>query len=217
MKGFSAGTAIWLALAASAGAQQLPHEPLVRADASGTIGWFNGRTADAEPYDEWYNRSFYGGIEAGWYWTDHLKTEIDFGANTRGQRYAGRPVIVQGISTYEASRIAFSKRKVAISQQYQFVRNAWFHPHVAAGLDFSWERTAEETQAIFVADRITYQPRVLRAPSTTVSTDLVARPFVDVGFKAYMTPRGFFRTDLRIGGRKRVDEALLRFGFGVDF
>jgi hypothetical protein len=32
-----------------------------------------------------------------------------------------------------------------------------------------------------------------------------------------MSRRAFFRTDLRLTFRSRVDEVLMRFGFGVDF
>ena len=48
-------------------------------------------------------------------------------------------------------------------------------------------------------------------------TSTEVRPFVATGFKAYMTQRAFFRSDVRVGVRDGVDEVLLRFGFGVDF
>jgi hypothetical protein len=214
MKALTAAAVIWLCFAVSAGAQPLPSAPLMKGDASGTIGWFNTHN---EEYEDWSNRSLYGGITAGWYWNDHLKTEIDFGANTAAHLYDAHPIVLQGISTYQASRVAFSKKKLAVSQQYQFFRNAWFHPHAAGGVDFSWERTDETIQPVYATDPLTRQPRIIRDRTTIVERDLVVRPFVDVGFKAYMTPRGFFRTDLRVGGSKRIDEVLLRFGFGVDF
>ena len=37
------------------------------------------------------------------------------------------------------------------------------------------------------------------------------------GFKAYVTQRAFLRSDVRFLFSDRLEEALLRFGFGVDF
>jgi hypothetical protein len=43
------------------------------------------------------------------------------------------------------------------------------------------------------------------------------RPFAGFGFKSYMTPRSFFRSDVKLVFRDGIDEVLLRLGFGVDF
>ena len=48
-------------------------------------------------------------------------------------------------------------------------------------------------------------------------TDIFVSLFVSAGFTAYLTQRGFFRSDLKVTLRDGVDEVLLRFGFGVDF
>jgi hypothetical protein len=56
-------------------------------------------------------------------------------------------------------------------------------------------------------------PEQREGPRTEVSV----RPFLATGFKAYMTPRGFFRSDIRVGFRGGADQVLLRFGFGIDF
>ena len=45
----------------------------------------------------------------------------------------------------------------------------------------------------------------------------LTRPFATFGVKAYVTPRAFVRTDLRLVFDKGIDEALVRFGLGVDF
>lgn len=49
------------------------------------------------------------------------------------------------------------------------------------------------------------------------TTTLRVRPCLETGFKAYMTPRAYFRGDMRVLVHKGIDEVLLRCGFGVDF
>ena len=196
-----------------------PPSPVARWDLAGTLGWFNADKGDAtrESYNDWYNSSVYGGIGAGWYWTDHHKTEIDFAATSGGDVHAAVPFVVGTQPTYTTSRFFFTTRRLAVSQQYQAFRNAWFHPHVAAGLDVTWETSREERSATILYDGNRPPREVLPARTIGPEVDLMVRPFAAVGFKAYMTQRAFFRSDLRFTFGDGVDEALWRFGMGVDF
>jgi opacity protein-like surface antigen len=210
------------ATAVSAAAQTVPPppSPIARADFTATIGWFNANKSDLsrEGYNDWYNSSGYGGIGAGWYWTDNHKTEIDFGATTSGDVYTSERIVVNGQSTYRNARYEFTTRKLTIGQQYQAYRNAWFHPHVAAGLDLTWETRREERSPYYIYDRPGGVAQLIQPEQPPErDVELVARPFAAVGFKAYMTPRAFFRSDMRFTFESGVDEVLLRFGFGVDF
>ena len=101
---------------------------------------------------------------------------------------------------------------------YQFYRNAWAHPHVAAGVDLTWETHEQEDQPVFFYDSQSRVSPVLQ-PARTIgpSTELLVRPFVELGTKLYVSPRSFFRTDLRVTLGGGAEEVLLRFGFGVDF
>lgn len=197
-----------------------PPSPIARGDVTATLGWFNADKGNLsrEHYNDWYNSSLYGGIGAGWYWTDNHKTEIDFGATTGGDIYTSSQIVIDNQQTYTNSRFFFSTRKLTLSQQYQAYRNLWFHPHVAAGVDLTWETTREERSPIIVYDIEARTGRHV-APAQTFGPDveLVVRPFAAVGFKAYMTPRSFFRSDMRFTIRDGIDEVLWRFGFGVDF
>ena len=56
-----------------------------------------------------------------------------------------------------------------------------------------------------------------RSESLTPGSDVIVRPLVAVGFKAYLSRRAFFRTDSRLTLEPRVQHVLIRFGFGVDF
>lgn len=214
--------ALFLAVAASAASAQTtsPPSPIARGDVTGTLGWFNANKDELsrDRYNDWYNDSLYGGIGAGWYWTDNHKTEIEVAGTTQGDLYTSWPVVIDNQSTYRSGRYFISTRKLTLSQQYQAYRNVWFHPHIAAGVDFTWETTRAELSPVFLYDSVSRTSRQIQpAERTGADVDFVARPFVGVGFKAYMTPRGFFRTDMRFAIRGGVDEVVWRFGFGADF
>jgi hypothetical protein len=193
--------------------------PPQRADFHVVAGWQHlHREQPQQPYNDWMNGIFYAGAGAGWYWTEHLKTQIDFGAGTEGRQYRYNQVTVGGNPSYESSRVTVSQQSLAIGQQYQFFRNAWFHPRVGGGVDLARETTTTEFEGTTVYDPVTRVYRQL-LPRRTEGPDsrFVARPFVEAGFKAYMTRRSFFTADTRVKFRGNIDEVLFRFGFGVDF
>jgi opacity protein-like surface antigen len=219
MKSIMFGATAWLLAAGAAGAQDLPRGPLTRGDTHFVIGWQNLHKEQPQPhYNDWVNAIFYGGAGAGWYWTEHLKTQVDFGAGTRGHQYRYEPIIVNGQTTGSSSRISVRQQSVAVAQHYQFFRNQWFHPHVGAGVDVARETTTEEYQPVAVFDNVTRIYSQVR-PARTEGPDhrMIARPFAETGFKAYMTQRAFFTADTRVMFRKGPDEVLFRLGFGVDF
>lgn len=185
---------------------------------AGVIGSQSVNTAAPDPYDADFEHSFFGGISSGWHWTDHLKTEIDFGGATQSRVYRGTRLVVEGHQTYLVSERTFSRRTLGIGQQYQFFRNVWFHPHVGAGANLTWERSTLHVNPIVIYDEVTRASRVV-APARIEAprTDFAVNPFLESGFKAYMTQAAFFRSDLRVALRGGVDEVLIRFGFGIDF
>lgn len=197
-----------------------PPSPVSRRDFGATLGWFNANKSelDADPYDDWYGRSLHGGLAAGWYWTDHLKTEVDVGATTTAKLRTYPRRVIDGQQTNTPIEYSFSTRKLAVAQLYQGLRNQWVHPYAAVGVEATWERVSESHGPTFVYDQTTRTSRqVLPARTAGPETDLVVRPFGAVGFKAYLTPRSFFRSDLRLTFRGGIDEVLARFGFGFDF
>ena len=195
-----------------------PAGPVMRGDVQGVIGWQNLRDHEAQDhYNDWVNDIFYGGVGAGWYWTDHHKTVIDFGAGTRGSTYHYQNIVVGGAMTYEASRLHTQQTSLAIGQQYQFFRNQWFHPHIGAGIDVARRSFVQEYQPVTVYDSASRTSRVISDGRTETDTDVVTRPFLETGFKAYLSRKAFFTSDARVLFRSGVDEVLFRFGFGVDF
>lgn len=195
-----------------------PAAPIMRGDVHAVVGWQNLRDhAARDHYNDWVNDIFYGGAGAGWYWNDHLKTQVDFGAGTRGDIYSYRDVVIGGVPTIEPLRRRTQQASLAIGQHYQFFRNQWFHPHVGAGLDFARRSNVEEYQPVTVYDSVSRTARVVSGERTERSTDFSTRTFVETGFKAYMTRKSFFTSDARVLFRSGFDEVLFRFGFGVDF
>jgi outer membrane protein with beta-barrel domain len=186
--------------------------PVSRADVSGTLGWLNANKTELDGFsgsNDWYNRSLYGGAGLGWYWTDHWKTQIEGGLSSSAELRVYSQALIDGRTASLSSNYTFVTRRLAIGQQYQFFRNQWVHPFAGVGLDLTWEQT-DRTDEIYwsLPVRTTAYPR---------RTELLTRPFATFGVKAYITPRAFVRTDMKLVFDKGVDEALLRFGIGVDF
>jgi len=204
-----AGATAALLLAAPCQAQTssaLP-SPLSRIDVAGNVGWLSANAGDEIRYDRWFTTGA-AGLTAGWYWTDHLKTEIEAGWSATDKR---RTVVfvAQSITSYRELEIEHSGYRFAVGQYYQFRRNALFHPYVGIGADVARERVSEH--------QLGYQGLPPGITASPPRTDVDVRPFAAVGFKAYMTPRAFFRTDLKLVVRGGVDQALTRVGFGFDF
>jgi hypothetical protein len=203
-------------VAGTAAAQADP--PVIRGDVAASVGWLASNTAPSTPYDDsdWLD-SFVGAVSAGWHWTDNLKTELDLGASTNVSAYRTDPVTIGGRATYQTTRTTSSRRTVGLAQQYQFFHNVWFHPHVAAGAAITWERAVARGNPIFVYDVARGAQFGASGTAERTRTTVAVRPFVASGFKAYMSDRVFFRSDIRVALRGGTDDVLLRVGIGVDF
>lgn len=193
--------------------------PLARGDVSGTVGVESVNARDDTFFrSHRFDGGFYGTVAGGWYWTENLKTEIDFGGRTKGRVWMSAPVLISGVQTFYPTDKTFSRQTLGVGQQYQFFHNAWFHPHLGAGANLTWERSTLHRGATTVYDPATRTSRIV-APERTdpAKTDFRVSPFVEAGFKGYMTPRTFFRGDLRVAFHRGVDDVVTRFGFGFDF
>ena len=194
--------------------------PVSRAELSGTLGWLATNRelpAGFEYGDDWQD-SLFAAATAGWYWTDHVKTDLEFGAGTEATAYRSQQIVIDGRPASEFVESRYSRRTLSLGQHYQFFRNAWFHPHVGAGLNVSFEDVTNHSRPIVLYGDPADGPRVVRPEQVDgPHADVLVSPFVSAGFKAYLTQHGFFRSDLKVTLRDGVDEVLLRFGFGVDF
>jgi hypothetical protein len=217
MKGMGLLATVWL-LSASAVSAQAPASDIVRPDLAGSIGWLHANKSSLDSYNDWYNRGLQGAVTLGWYWSTHVKTEVEASASTRGDFYASRTISINGFPAHVFSEYSFVTRRITVGQQYQFGENAWFHPHLGAGLDLNWETVSRRDQEVVLYNPATRQHGGIVAPvERPEETDLHVRPYVSAGFKAYVTPRAFVRSDTRLVLGKRLEDVVVRFGVGVDF
>jgi len=207
--------------AAGAAAQDVMNVPPTRGDAHFAIGWQNLREKQADestPYrNDWLNSIFFAGAGGGWYWTEHLKTQVEFGGGTSGRQYRFSQQIAGGATTYSQSELRLRETNVDVVQQYQFFHNQWFHPHVGLGVDVARRHSSEHYYPITVFDNVTRTTRSLSPEHTEVENEWLVKPIADLGFKAYMTRRSFFTTDAKLRCKSGIDEFRLRLGFGIDF
>src|SRR5262245_28658106 len=113
---------------------------LFRADTAATIGWFSADRTEPEDCCGGWSSSFLKGFGGGYYWTDHLKTELDIswpGTTTAFTYGASRPT-TGDVFTYEEH--SYKTLKVSASQLYQFGQNAVVHPFVGIGVDVDSDR-----------------------------------------------------------------------------
>ena len=214
----------WLICAASVAGQTPEASPAAgRADFHAAIGWQNLRMdRDNDPFDRpdhnWTHAILYGGGGVGWYWTEHLKTQVDAGGGTPARHYQYRARTINGFQASEISRVRVTRPSVALSQHYQFFRNEWFHPRLGAGVDIAWQTKTEIFDPVFGYDPVARTSRQLAPARTEGPTrSVIVRPFGELGFKAYMTRRAFFTGDMRLMVHGGIDQVLFRAGFGVDF
>ena len=214
----TAAAVMTLAAAAPAWSQTRPlPSPLARVDTTIVVGWLNVNKAELDEYDNWYSTPSAGGA-VGWYWTDHLKTEVEYIASSEVDREVYTFRREGPVSINRESRFQFGTRRLAVGQHYQFMRNVTFHPYIAAGLDVNWESIEREDGEERIFDSNAPQPRTGAPPERFPKrTEVHARPFAGLGFKAYMAPRSYFRTDLKFVIDGGVEEVMMRFGIGVDF
>jgi hypothetical protein len=210
--------ALCCTLAVPAHSQPAPPGPEVRADVSGTLGWAHARFDDTGAHAQWDHGIVHGAVGAGWYWTDHLETEVELFGNGTAEIFAFERVESVAQTTYRSSRIERRSAGLGLSQLFQFFRNAWFHPYVGAGLDLRRETREEEVEPVVAFDNVTQRPVTIEPARRIGPTSaLAARAFAIGGLKAYLSQRALFRSDLRIGLDTEAGDVVVRAGFGVDF
>jgi hypothetical protein len=218
---FRAAVLLATLLSASlAGAQNdsivsLAPEHLPRWDVAGHADWFGGNKSDVTlDGGNWYGAASLG-ASAGYYWTPHVKVEADVSATTEGKVFIYQQVPTQGLfSRYGTQHVRSTSASGGLT--YQFLENRWFHPFIGGGGEVVRETARTELREQMPCTRTPCPLPVLLPTETTTSYH--AHPFVATGFKAYMSPRAFFRSDVRVSLSTRAAEAVSwRAGFGVDF
>ena len=191
----------------------------MRGDISGTVGWVGINKSSPYTSNDWHSQ-FGVSLAAGWYWTNHHKTEVDIGATTSTTVYTAEQILVAPQQqTFRTTFSSYESQRVSVTQLYQFRRNEWVHPFLGAGLDIVREQTSRRDDPLFSYDPISRQSRPVReAVDYGQRSEILARGVLTAGVKAYLSRTVFALTDLRVGvGSRRVEDVQWRFGLGADF
>lgn len=208
----------WLGSTGPSFAQATAATPLVRFDVQGTLGWAHIERGDLTSQDKWDHGVAHGAFGLGWYWTDHVKTEVEIQAEDTAQFYAFEQVQALPGYYYQSSFYRIQSAGLSLGQSYQFLRNAWVHPYAGGGVDLRWESTTRDVQPSQLWDAATMQFRQIQPGRTDgPATEAVVRAFALAGIKAYFAPRGFLRADIRVSVRDGIDAVVTRVGVGIDF
>jgi hypothetical protein len=185
-----------------------------RWDAAVHVGWFGGNKSEIAPdWDDWYDAASFG-VSAGYYWTPHLKLDVELGTTTSGGIFVQEYGFF-GSGPYVQSREhTFRTTSLAGGVSYQFFENQRFHPFVGGGL-----AVVRERERLLLSLPVPRPPGVIPEPADAFEeTSLSARPFAVIGFKAYASERVFFRSDVQVtGSRQHVESVSWRAGVGFDF
>jgi outer membrane protein with beta-barrel domain len=188
--------------------------PVAGFDVAASIGLF---TADrSERRDEGccssWSAGFFKGLSVGYYWTDHLKTEVDVGVPGPTEAYSYSNVRLPNGSVASISdERTYTGSKVSGSQVYQFGRNVGFHPYVLGGVDFERERVSLERRTF------TGTSPFQEVETSSSSSSVRARAFTGAGFKAYFSERTFFKGEMKLAIGERLNQATWKAGVGIDF
>ena len=192
-----------------------------RWDVAFNIGWFGAGREQGTPQggrDQYEAVMLDGGV--GYYRTPNLKFQVDVGTTGTADAYVFETVAIPGV-TYPPYRIQqhrIRETHMAPGLTYQFFENRWFHPFVGGGAAVITRTDEADATEPFVYFRTTIDRVELPPLPAFAETTTIVRPFTTFGFKAYVSERAFFRTDLRLMySSERVDSAVWRGGFGFDF
>ena len=200
-------------------AQDQPPPPrLMRGDISGTVGWVSIDKSDVRSYNDWHSQLGVSG-GAGWYWTDHHKTQVEVAATTGATVYSSEQIVVSPQQqTFLTTVRQYESQRVSLTQLYQFRRNEWVHPFLGAGLDIVREQSSRRDDPAYWYDPISRQSRLAREPvQHGKRSEVTARAVLTAGVKAYFSRKVFALTDLLVGiGGQRTEDVQWRVGLGAD-
>ena len=212
-----------LAVAADVGAQQSTHLTLPtdgRWDVAGQLALLNRNKSDLSGWDQWYSAAAVDG-SAGRYWTPHFKTEFEVGTAGQGTIDGQESTPFPG-SSFPYQRYREHKLRettFGATALYQFFDNQWVHPFVGAGVELAREQHVADSLPAETVRLSTTVPS-LRLPAVPAIDTVTysVRPLVTGGFKFYVTPHAFVRTEVRTSLSADRPLALQwRGGIGFDF
>jgi opacity protein-like surface antigen len=189
-------------------------------DVAGQLALLNRNKAELSQWDRWYSAPAIDG-SAGRYWTPHFKTELEIGTAGQGTIDGTESTPVPGSSfPYQRYREhTFRETTVGATALYQFFENQWIHPFVGAGVELVRERhSADSLAGTTTRPSVAFPALGLPAVPAINRVTYSVRPLVTGGFKFYVSPRAFIRTEVRTSLAADRPLALQwRGGIGFDF
>jgi len=216
-------TSIFIVLVAVSGpAQAQPPGDPKKWEVAGSAALFYAAPGDngTQERDQWYFEGRYSAAIAH-YWTENLKTEVEYATSGEGSTYrleyrtvpGNPPNFPYGVESFHRLEQA------SVRMVWQFGTNRWVHPYISGG--FVGDR---ERHRVHIPEQYQYVSGRSSDPIVRVG-EFDAEPTVDyrlgvtagAGLKAYVSPNAFFNMGA-IGSYSRP-AATLSFlaGFGLDF
>jgi hypothetical protein len=170
--------------------------------------------------DDWYFSGRYA-ASIGHYWTEHLKTEVEYAISTQGSTYLQRFNDVPGNPAPFPYSVESIHRLEQLSTRmvWQFAKNSWVHPYVSGGLVVDRDRHRLRIPGIYqyppgrTSGPMTFVPETTTAPTIEYRVGVTA----GAGAKIYMSQNAFFNTGVVATYAKPAATLSLLAGFGIDF
>ena len=214
-------TSIFIVLLGACGAAEAQQPDPKKWEVAGSAALFYAAPGDDTQYrDQWYFEGRYAAAIAR-YWTENLKTEVEYAISGEGSTYRLEFRTVPGNPpNYPYSVDLFHRlEQVSARMVWQFGTNRWAHPYVSGGLVGDRERRRihipEQYQYVSgrSGDPIVRVGEIDSAPTYEYRIGVTA----GAGVKVYMSPNAFFNVGA-VGSYSRPAGTLsFLAGFGVDF
>ena len=197
-----------------AAAQVTPTLP--KNDARVSIGWSGADHQHAED-GRWFG-SLLASANAGHYWTDHWKTEVEAAWSSPGTREVYENIQRDGNYTYAIANYKADDVRIGVAQLYQFGRNQWVHPYVGIGADVVHRHAAVDRPAQVRTVYVRNGTIPVEIPASSERrTTVFAQAVLKTGLKMYVSEKTFFNTELKFVVRDEVDHVVWTIGLGRDF
>ena len=170
--------------------------------------------------DHWYFSGRYG-VALGRYWTEHLKTEVEYAISTEESTYLQRFSAVGSNPAPPPYGVESFHRveQASVRMVWQFAHNSWVHPYVSGGLVVERDRQRARILGLYRyppgqnSGPMIFVPDSMTGPATEYRVGVTA----GAGAKIYMTQNAFFNTGVMAGYARPAAAISLLAGFGVDF